>query len=140
MSNFRDIPENTVISLLQMWNKLTTNADSDKVPLLGKFHSDKENSFKETLSKYKWEILGGFLSLSSGFLYAFYKLSIKEFNVNFVDTIFVRSSIQTFLASIFIVIKKKNFFPVFEDGKDKWFICKQYSILVLQVRLSENNE
>ena len=123
-----------------MSNKLTTYVDSDKVPLLGEFHSEEENSFKESLSKYKWEILGGFLSVTSGFVYTFYKLSIKEFNVNFVDTIFVRSSIQTLVASIFIVIKQKNFFPVFEDGEDKWFICKQYSIFVLQVRLSENKE
>ena len=113
------------------------NIESAKYQLLNECQIKEENSVKQWLSKHKWAILGGIFALSSNVAYTFYGLFIKQFDVNFVDTLFVRSLIQTILVSFYIVITQKNFFPRFENGEEKWFICKKYFILILQVRFSK---
>ena len=105
-----------------------------KLPLL-KEYGDEEKTVKKLLSKNKWAILGGFFALGSGFTFAFYGFFVKQFDVNIMDTLFVKSLTQVILTSCFIVIRQKNFFLVFEDGEDKRSIFKKYCILILQVRI-----
>ena len=104
------------------------NNDTD--PIIA---DEEEILARQNSSRNKWAILGGFFALSSSLVYTFYGLLIKQFNVDFVDTLFVRSVIQTVLISVYVKIRKKNLFPVFDHGEDKWYIVKKYSVLILQV-------
>ena len=116
------------------------NIDSTtKVPLLKNFHAEEENTVSQLLLKNKWAILGGFCALSSCLAFTFYGLFVKQFDVEIADLLFVRSVIHVILASLFIAIRQKNFFPSFENDRDNWITFKKYSILVLQVSLSVTN-
>lgn len=81
----------------------------------------------------KWEILGGILALTSSLVYTFNGLFIQKFKLDFVDTLFVRSSIQTPLLLIFLLIRKKPLLLKFDENATNFTKAKKYFILVIQV-------
>ena len=77
-----------------------------------------------------WAVLGAVLALSSSLVFTFYGLLIKEFKLDFVDTLFVRSITQTTLAIIFVKIKGKNLFLKFPEDATCREKTKRYMILI----------
>ena len=69
----------------------------------------------------KWAVLGAVLALTSSLVFTFYGLLIKQFKLDFVDTLFVRSITQTTLAIIFVKIKVKLYIPsILNTGFTFW--------------------
>ena len=78
----------------------------------------------------KWAVLGAVLALSSSLVFTFYGLLIKQFKLDFVDTLFVRSITQTTLAIIFVKIKGKTLFLKFPEDATCREKTKRYMILI----------
>ena len=78
----------------------------------------------------KWAALGAVLALSSSLVFTFYGLLIKQFKLDFVDNLFVRSVTQTTLAIIFVKIKGENLFLKFPEDATCREKTKRYMILI----------
>ena len=85
---------------------------------------------KEAISSKKWSILGGILALSSSIVYTFYGLLIKEFNLDFVDNMVVRSVLQIPLVVIFVKLRGKNILLEFPEHATKREKVKKYMVLI----------
>lgn len=87
-------------------------------------------------SNSKWKkILGAFMALGSSLVFTFNGLLIKKFQLDLVDTLFVRSMIQSTLLLIFLQIRGISFCPMFDEGTTAKNKCWIYFILVFQVRI-----
>ena len=108
-----------------------TIVESDIQPILKS--SSKEGQIKELSSSKKWAVIGGILALTSSLVFTFYGLLIKKFHMDFVDTLFVRSLIQTPLLVVFVKIRRQNLF-VLEFSEDTTSVekVKKYCVLIGQ--------
>ena len=82
----------------------------------------------------KRAIIGAILALTSSLVYGFNGLLIKTFKLDFVDTLFVRSTLQTIFLFALIKLRKIPIFLTFSEPEDKKYKIKKYCILIFQVR------
>ena len=75
-------------------------------------------------------ILGGILALTSSLVYTFYGILIKKFQLDFVDTLFIRSMIQTPLTIIFVKMRGKKLFLEFSEDATRREKVGKYMVLV----------
>ena len=109
----------------------TTIVRSDIEPILKS--SSKERQIRELSSSKKWAVIGGILALTSSLVFTFYGFLIKKFHMDFVDTLFIRSLIQTPLLILFVKIRHQNLF-VLEFSEDTTSVerLKKYFVLIGQ--------
>jgi len=111
--------------------------ESDTLPII----NDEDRSERQIVNgttvhpeempvRKKWAALGAVLALSSSLVFTFYGLLIKQFKLDFVDTLFVRSVTQTTLALIFVKIKGKNLLLKFPEDTTCREKTKRYMILI----------
>jgi len=111
--------------------------ESDTLPII----NDEDRSERQIVNgttvhseeipvRKKWAVLGAVLALSSSLVFTFYGLLIKQFKLDFVDTLFVRSITQTTLAIIFVKIKGKTLFLKFPEDATCREKTKRYMILI----------
>ena len=93
-----------------------------------------EEAEESPRSSRKWAILGATLALTSSLVYGFNGLLIKTFKLDFVDTLFVRSTLQTIFLFGLIKIRKIPIFLTFSEEDDQKYKIKKYCILIFQVR------
>jgi drug/metabolite transporter (DMT)-like permease len=109
----------------------STIVRSDIEPILTS--SSKERQIRELSSSKKLAVIGGILALTSSLLFTFYGLFIKKFHMNFVDTLFVRSLIQTPLLILFVKIRGQNLFVLeFSEDTTRVERLKKYFVLIGQ--------
>ena len=108
-----------------------TIVESDIKPILKS--SSKDGQIRELSSSKKWAVVGGILALTSSLFFTFFGFLIKKFNMNFVDTLFVRSLIQTPLLILFVKIRHQNLF-ILEFSEDTTSVerLKKYCVLIGQ--------
>ena len=82
----------------------------------------------------KRAIIGAILALTSSLVYGFNGLLIKTFKLDFVDTLFVRSTLQTIFLFALIKLRQIPIFLTFSEPEDKKYKIKKYCILIFQVR------
>ena len=83
------------------------------------------------MSRKKWlPILGGILALTSSLVYTFYGILIKKFQLDFVDTLFIRSMLQTPLTIIFVKMRGKKLFLEFSEDATRGEKVGKYMVLV----------
>ena len=75
-------------------------------------------------------ILGGILALTSSLVYTFYGILIKKFQLDFVDTLFIRSMLQTPLTIIFVKMRGKKLFLEFSEDATRGEKVGKYMVLV----------
>ena len=109
----------------------TTIVESDTKPILKS--SSKDGQIRELSSSKKWAVVGGILALTSSLFFTFFGFLIKKFNMNFVDTLFVRSLIQIPLLILFVKIRRQNLF-ILEFSEDTTSVerLKKYCVLIGQ--------
>ena len=93
----------------------------------------EEVQVQPVISNRKWTALGCILALLSSLVYTFNGLLIKKFNLDFVDTIFVRSVVQIPVLIIFLTVRKKNLTLEFPQDASHSEKVKKYKILITQV-------
>ena len=81
----------------------------------------------------KWPIIGAILALTSSLVYAFNGLLIKTFKLDFVDTLFVRSVLQTIFLFILLKVRKIPILLEFSPEEERNGRIKKYLILIFQV-------
>ena len=86
----------------------------------------EEAEVQPVISNRKWTVLGVILALLSSLVYTFNGLLIKKFNLDFVDTIFVRSVVQIPVLIIFLTIRKKTLTLEFPDDASHSEKVKSY--------------
>ena len=108
------------------WNE---DENSDTQPII-----PEDPEVQEVRSR-KWPIIGAILALTSSLVYAFNGLLIKTFKLDFVDTLFVRSVLQTIFLFILLKVRKIPIFLQFSPEEERNGRIKKYLILIFQVSL-----
>jgi len=104
--------------------------ESDTLPIINEEGSERQSQ-NETPSRKKWlPILGGILALTSSLVYTFYGILIKKFQLDFVDTLFIRSMLQTPLTIIFVKMRGKKLFLEFSEDATRGEKVLKYMVLI----------
>ena len=75
-------------------------------------------------------ILGGILALTSSLVYTFYGILIKKFALDFVDTLFIRSMMQTPITIAFVKMRGKNLLLEFSENATQGEKVRKYMVLI----------
>ena len=109
------------------------NSDTQPIIVPDIVEAESPHPSPSTSSK-KWAIIGGTLALTASLVYAFTGLLIKTFKLDFVDTLFVRSTLQTIFLFALIKFRQIPILLTFSEPEDKKYKIKKYCILIFQVR------
>ena len=109
------------------------NSDTQPIIVPDIVEAESPHPSPSTSSK-KWAIIGGTLALTASLVYAFTGLLIKTFKLDFVDTLFVRSTLQTIFLFALIKVRKIPILLTFAEPEDQKYKIKKYCILIFQVR------
>ena len=109
------------------------NSDTQPIIVPDIVEAESPHPSPSTSSK-KWAIIGGTLALTASLVYAFTGLLIKTFKLDFVDTLFVRSTLQTIFLFALIKVRKIPILLTFAEPEDQNYKIKKYCILIFQVR------